>query len=276
MNNIITSNRKTVAWSITIFLHLVLLLIFLLIKYQLPAQVQTQEQPIEIALGTDMDGLGADPDQVMDEPAPTASEEEQAPTPSPNAPNHIDADDNPKLVNPVSVPKTKPNENNKPKVNPNTNLTKTNNKPTNSPSTSNPKAPKGKYEFEGANGPGGNSAAQDKPGSGSGNTSGNGTKGSPGGSPTGNSFGTAYKLSGRNIVRYPNPNAKYNEGGKVTVRVWVNRDGVITDYKITDAPSQALRSIAERKIKEIKFNSSSTALPTQSGTIYFNFATGRK
>lgn len=276
----ILSNRKTLAWSLTLGIHLILLLLFLLLKYNLPAAAQELDEPIEIALGTDMDGWGDDPDQDMREPAPMqAAEEYESQKDSDDQPTRIDASDNPNLVNPVSVPKNKTNATiSKPK--PPTNTSKPVNKTEDKPNTAqNPstQANKGKYVFDGAEGGGGNSAAQNKPGAGSGDTKGTGTQGSPGGSPTGtNRMTYEYKLGDRKITKYPGPTATYNEGGKVKVKVWVDKDGKITRHEVQSAPNQNLRNIASQKVREIRFSKSATGQPEQSGTIEFNFATGKK
>lgn len=259
--------RRAKAWGITIAIHLVLLFVFLIWKYDLP-NFYFEEEPIEIALGTDMDGFGDDPDQVMDAPAQEVAQTAQDRGAS-SSQHHLDASDD-DVPNPVKVQKTNPDiksnrrDNNKPVATPNTQTT-------NSRSTQQ-SAPKqtGRYVMNNSSGQGGNSAAEDKKGTGSGNTTGTGTSGSPGGSPTGRMTAAA-NLRDRVIERAPNPQATYNQGGQVTIRVTVNREGIITKAVVRSSSNATIRRIAEQKVKEIKFNASPTALPEQSGDIIFRF-----
>lgn len=262
--------RRAKAWGITIGIHLLLLVVFLIWKYDLP-YFHFEEEPIEVALGTDMDGFGEDPDQAMDAPAQEEANK-VADRGASSSQRHIDASDDENVPNPVKVQKTNPaikqdkKDNNKPVANQSKNTTNSR--------TAQQTAPKqtGRYVMNNSSGQGGNSAEQDKKGSGSGTTQGSGTQGSPGGSPTGKGrMTTAVNLRDRVIERAPNPNATYNQGGQVTVRVTVNRQGVITKYDIRSSSNATIRRIAEEKVQQIRFNASSTALPEQSGDIIFRF-----
>lgn len=271
-----TNNRKLKAWTITLGIHLVLLVIFLIWKYDFPLHAHPVEEPIEVALGTDMDGLGDDPDQSMEAPAPDQSESSHDMVTSSNQ-QHIEASDDPDVVNPVKVHKTQPQvkANNKANNNPtNVKNTRTNNSKSNT-NTTTPKS--GKYVYQGSTGTGGNSAGEDKKGTGSGNTTGSGTQGSPGGSPDGQGrMTTTVNLKDRTITARPSPNAIYNEGGQVTVRVTVDRSGRIIKHTITSFSNTTLKNIVAQKIGSVRFNASSSAAPQQSGTIIFNFSTGKK
>lgn len=267
-----SGKRKAKAWGITIGIHLILLLIFVLWKYDFPSFAVNEELPIELALGTDMDGLGEDPDKIMDDPAEMEASSAQAPKSEQASQEYIDASEDPDVPNPVKVPKTTPTP--KP-IEKNNNTPTTKNKTNDNKSTnveqSGPKQT-GKYVMAGGSGPGGNSADENKSGTGSGNTTGTGTKGTPGG--TGSVYATA-NLKDRRIVRTPSPTAVYNEGGEVVIRVTVNRNGDIVRTDVKSASNSTIKRIAEQKVREIKFNASPTALPEQSGDIVFKFSTGK-
>lgn len=78
-------------------------------------------------------------------------------------------------------------------------------------------------------------------------------------------------ISGRNIVAYPSPQAQFKEGGMVKVKVWVNRDGDIIRHEVQYSENATLRSIAEQKIRNVKFNRKPDAAVEQSGILTFNF-----
>lgn len=269
-----TEKRKIKAWGITIGIHAVLLLVFLMWKYDFPVIAQPAEvEMLEVALGTDMDGLGEDPDQNMEDPA-AAQEEESVEASSNFVPvktetpkQKIETSDAPDLPNPVKIKKSNPVENKTQKSKENKPTTTNNN-------TSTSTQAKGKYTMDGGTGKGGNQANENKAGTGSGNTFGNGTKGTPGGSPDGKLYITN-PFKDRTFRTQPSPNATYNNGGIVRVRVTINREGVITNSSIITNSSE-LRILAQQKLKSITFNKAPNAAPQQSGTIIFNFKTGNK
>src|SRR5690606_35111281 len=108
------------------------------------------------------------------------------------------------------------------------------------PAASNAPRQRARYVYGGSTGPGGNNATTDAPGRGEGNTSGTGDRGVPGGTPgatnyegtPGSGGGISHDISGRSIVAFPPREAEFKEGGKVVVRITVNRQGVITDKRI--------------------------------------------
>lgn len=295
--------KNTKALSYTVGIHLVLLLIFLFVKYEsvaLPAPPPEDLIELEtVALGVDADGFGIEPpEMVMGMPAPPA-------TPAGNAggnaggaeaanqteiPQEDDAHDDVATVDhPTSAPVIRRSGNpNNPKPNTVTNNRNTssrsqntnnsnNNRNSNnntSQSTSNRTAtPQAKYTLDKATGTGGNGAPENAAGSRNrGDGQGNGMKGQPGGDP--NSVNFSGGISGRNIVAYPSPQAEFKDGGRVTIKVWVNREGTIIRHEIQSAKNATLRALAEQKIRSVKFNKKPDAAVEQSGILTFNFKAG--
>ena len=176
----------------------------------------------------------------------------------------------------VNTVKTNKTANTKGK--PNTTRAKKNDRPANNNTTP---APKARYVYGGATGTGGNGATTDAKGGSEGNTTGNSDRGVPGGTPgatnyegtPGGGSGISHDISGRNIVAFPPRDAEFKEGGQVTVRITVNRQGIITDRRIVSSSNSQLREIALKKISSIRFNKSDTAPEEQFGNITFVFKT---
>lgn len=300
--------KNTKAISYTAGIHLLLLLIFFFVKYRsvaLPPPPADELIELEtVALGTDDNGFGVDPPEMMvGMPAPPATPagESSANTNEPSAgaanQTEIESDDdehddvttvehpsaapvlrrsgspaNPKPAEPVrksntnaKVDKKKEPVKNATNKNNNTNTTRT--------STARTTQPQAKYTFDGANGPGGNGAEQNAPGSRNrGNGTGEGMMGRPGGDP--NSMNFTGGITGRSIIVRPDNKAEFRDGGSVKIKVWVNREGQITRYNILSAKNATIRAIAEQKIKGVRFNKSPEAAAEQNGILTFNFKAG--
>jgi outer membrane biosynthesis protein TonB len=272
-------NIKATAWTVGV--HVLLLLLFFFIKYNTSTEEPIQELGMEVNLGTDADGSGTDQPMVTEDPAPdnreaaqtiaaaaqeTNTEKEVLKTEEPDAP----------VIN------TKPTEAKKPVRN---NVAETKPKPQTKPTTATvqptqPKPQQPRYVYNGGTGKGGNSAAINKPGTGEGNTTGNGDRGVPGGAPGASNYtgtqgrgGISYNLTGRSIVAYPPPDADFKEGGKVVIRITVNKDGAIVSKQVKSATNAEIRAIALRKADKIKFNKSESAPEEQFGDVTFVFKT---
>jgi TonB family protein len=138
-----------------------------------------------------------------------------------------------------------------------------------------------RYVYSGGNGPGGNNAIANHPGTSEGNTTGTGDRGVPGGTPGAANYtgspgngtgGISHTLSGRDI----SPKqfvAEFNEGGKVVVRVKVDRNGNIISKNIKSSPNRALSNIALQKLSQAKFSANPDAAPEQIGDVTFVFKT---
>ncbi len=301
--------KNTKAISYTVGIHLVLLLLFFFVKYKsvaLPPPPADELIELEaVALGTDDNGFGIEPpEMMMGMPAPpatpTGESSNDAGDISEGEANHAEVEqdnDEHEEVETVEHPTAAPviKKSGKPttpkpvvpvkknntivKTDQPKNTTKTATQKNNT-TTSTTKAnatksnqPQAKYTFDGANGTGGNGADENKAGARNrGNGTGDGMMGRPGGDP--NSMNFTGGVSGRNIVARPDSKAEFRDGGSVRVQVWVNREGQITRYKILSAKNATIRSIAEQKIKGVRFNKKPDAAAEQNGILTLNFKAG--
>lgn len=302
-------NIKAVSWTLGI--HILLLLIFLNIKYVNINSPLLDDFDLELVanLGTTDNGLGIDQPEMMGDPAPLEEQQESATNPEESIavpsttvpiskdittvvtpPHQIDVKDDKSVTTPdVATPKpiTKPKIVKKeiPKREPvvvtpakstpvkNTNTAtipkKNNNNTTaaNTGSKNNNATPK--YTYSSGIGSGGNGATQNNPGGNQGIGTGNGDMGTPGGSPKGLSYTGG--ISGRKMISSPSRTAEFRENGTVSVKIWVNREGVITRSQVLNARNETLRKLALEKISQIKYAKDVNVAPEQSGTITFTF-----
>jgi outer membrane biosynthesis protein TonB len=127
----------------------------------------------------------------------------------------------------------------------------------------------------------GNNAGASNDATGEGLTGKPGDQGAANGNPTatnhngtysglgGNSL--SYRLGGRQIVQYPSREGAFNEPGKVKLSIKVDQQGNIVGYHIISADNPTISRLAEKKIKEVKFNASPDAPVVQFGEIVFVF-----
>jgi len=264
---------------ITLGLHALLLLVLILWRYTLPAAaVSLPDMGMEVNLGTSADGSGTDQPLNIEDPAPSVSDSRNN-AGSQTAANDFESsndDDAPSVASaPTRRPTTNPaNQDERRRSVPAT---------SNAPASNKPQAARRPtYVYEGATGQGGNGANANVAGTSEGNTTGSGDRGVPYGTPgAGNYSGTpgsgtggiAFNLSGRNIIAYPAREAKFRQGGKVTVRVTVNRAGEIVNKQVVSSSNSELSPIALQKLAQVRFNHSETAPAEQFGTITFVFKT---
>lgn len=265
-------DNKAALWTAAI--HIVLLLLFFFITYSPPRIEPIEELGIEVNLGTSVDGYGTDQPMTLGEPAPdnaaTTSASSAANTDLPA--NLLESDDaEAPAVNTTETKKTT-----------NTNNSSSNTRNRNDrPANSNTTQQQARYVYGGSTGTGGNNATTDAKGSSEGNTTGNGDRGVPGGTPGADNYegtpgsggGINHDIKGRHIVEFPPPEAEFKEGGRVIVRITVNRQGVITQKRIELSPNTQLSNLALKKINSIRFNESNSAAVEQFGTITFVFKT---
>ena len=264
---------KATAWTIVV--HVLLLLVFFFWKYTLPAPQPVEDLGMEVNLGTDLDGLGED--QPMSVQTPSAGSVSAS---FRNAAS-VQADTRDLLRSddpdaPAVAPTTGTGSRTD---NARANRTTRNNNEAAAANSRQQARPR--YVYEGATGAGGNNAAEDRPGTGEGNTSGPGDRGVPGGTPGSANYegspgngtgGISHTLSGREI----SPRqfiAEFNQGGRVVVRVKVDRDGRIISKTVRSSPNRALSSIALQKLEEARFSPNPQAAPEQIGDITFVFKT---
>ena len=115
-----------------------------------------------------------------------------------------------------------------------------------------------------------------------GNTTGSGNMGKEGGDPNSNRYdgapgkgGAGFSLAGRSARALPSPNNSTNKEGKVVVKIWVDREGNVTQVSapekgstVTDA---GLVNQATAAAKAAKFSSKPDAPEVQTGTITYVF-----
>lgn len=276
-------NTKALAWTIAV--HLLLLLAFLFLKYNLPAQVPVEDLGLEVNLGTSENGFGTDqPEDPEDPAAASAAVATHAASSTNSNDRDIHTSDD---ADAPEVQVNKPVPNKKPAPKPATPVQNRRVTPNNSNTVAkvNTPAQSPRYVYPGATGKGGNSAQNNHPGGNEGIGQGNGDMGVPGGTPGAPNYsgtpgggGTSigHSISGRNIVSRPDPKAEFREGGKVVIRVTVNRDGMIIASRVVSAANATIRALAEKKVLSVRFNKSTTAPAEQFGNITFDFRTTRK
>lgn len=267
------------AATTTLVVHILLLLLFIFIGYSIPPSLPVEEMGIEVNLGTSLDGSGDDQPMSVDLPAAAASD-----TRYKAAARHTDdtkammQSDEPDA--PVVASSTVANDTR------NINAETANNarnrsqqQDANSAVNQAPQRPR--YVYTGSAGRGGNNAVANHAGTNEGNTAGNGDRGVPGGTPGATNYegspgngtgGISHTISGRDI----SPRqfvAEFNEGGKVVVRVKVDRDGNISFSDRDMSGPAALKKIAAQKLRQAKFSKNKNAPPEQIGYITFVFKT---
>lgn len=115
-----------------------------------------------------------------------------------------------------------------------------------------------------------------------GNTSGSGNMGNPDGDPNSNRYdgqpgngGTGYSLKGRSAKALPSPNNNTNKEGKIVVKIWVDREGNVTQVSAPEKGStvteKALVDQAKVAAKKARFSAKPDAPETQTGTITYVF-----
>lgn len=269
-------NVKAAVWTAGV--HIVLLLLFLLLKYSSPAiEKPVQELGMEVNLGTSDEGSGTDQPMAVEEPAPDNASAKIAATASQanNAKEILQSDEADAPV--INTPPVNNKTNNNAAATPRK-PAKTNTNADNA-NTTRPQRPR--YVYNGGTGKGGNNATTNAPGTNEGNTHGNGDRGVPGGTPGASNYsgipgsgnGISHNLSGRSIVAFPPPDADFREGGRVVIRITVNRQGVIVNKQVRSATNSEIRAIALRKADKVRFNKSENAPEEQFGDITFVFKT---
>lgn len=273
-----TFNIKAAAWTVGV--HVVLLLLFILFKYSVPATAApVVDMGMEVNLGTSDDGSGTDQPMDVEDPAAAANSNAARTTTR-------QAQENKELLN-TDDPDA-PAVKNTPSTN--KQASQTNEQATTRNNTSQPQAPaahtqqqqRPRYVYNGGNGRGGNSADANAPGNSEGNTTGNGDRGVPGGTPGASNYtgtpgngngGISHNLAHRNIIAFPAPDADFKEGGRVVIRITVNKAGNIINKQIVSASNAELRAIALKKVDKVRFNKSDDAPEEQFGNITFVFKT---
>jgi outer membrane biosynthesis protein TonB len=228
---------------VTIVFHALVTLLFLYFGLTQPNPLP-EEQGIEIAFESAGGLTGGDP-----LPNPGAPQESAVPTPSTSTPEEVATEEEspveaPKPVTPKPKPKPAPETPKPPKPNPNSLFTPSNN-PNPSPDS---------------------------------NPGGSGTPGAqPGGGGSGDFKGRGFegRLEGRGLMRGPNITDKPNEGGKVALNIWVDRDGKVTrvtqNLDKSTTTSTVLFNIAKKGAMQCTFSARADGPAEQMGLLVFIF-----
>ncbi len=265
---------KATAWTIGV--HVLLLLFLVFWRYSLPAVTLVEDGGMEVNLGTDENGSGDDQPMSINSPAPDRTDNKYQSATKQNEGmkdmQRSDDPDAPAIGAVASTTDTRRNadiqndrRNRKPQQQVNNNDRRQQQRP--------------RYTYNGATGQGGNNALNNAPGTNEGNTTGNGDRGVPGGTPGAANYtgtpgngngGMSHTLGGRDIspARFE---AEFREGGKVKVRVTVDRDGNIVDKMVLSSPNAELKKIALQKLSQAKFSKNSNAAPEQIGIVTIVF-----
>lgn len=259
------TNYKAMAWTIGIHVLLLLLCMFVYVFIFPPPDAPVDDGGgMEVNLGTSDNGSGTDQPMRKGDPGAYQATVVYKPVPTQN-----------------NIPKTvfQGNDADAPAVSNKDN--KAIAQPDAKAKADVPKKELPKYTYGGDNGPGGNSATQNAPGSNEGNTTGPGDRGVPGGTPGAPNYtgtpgngtgGIGHTLSGRSIS--PDKfEAEFSESGKVVIRVTVDRNGNIVDKRIKSSSSPQLTRLAIEKINHARFSPSSGPEPQQFGDVTIIFKT---
>ena len=263
---------------ITVVAHILLLLLLALWTFSLPPEAPpAQEMGMEVNLGTTADGSGVDQPMDTEDPAPEASNASRSSASAATSQAEVERSEE---EDAPSVPE--PNKTQTQRIASNIPTTKPGSSTTTTAPAAAAQQQRPRYVYNGATGRGGNSATANMPGTGEGNTTGPGDRGVPGGTPGSPNYtgspgngtgGISHSLSGRNIIAFPPKEAQFREGGRVIVRVTVNRDGTIVNKQIVSSTNTELSPIALRKLQQVRFNKSDNAPEEQFGNITFVFKT---
>ncbi|MBL7980497.1 MAG: hypothetical protein JNL52_01675 [Flavobacteriales bacterium] len=246
MSTIVIEQRekdKRISAILTILFHALLVILFLYFGLQQPNPLP-EEQGIELSF-EDAGGLtGGNPD-----PNPGSPQESATPVTAPSQPEDVATDDAsevemPKPVKPQPKP-PKPETPKPPKPNPNALFN-----PSTNPSTNPTTGP-----------PGGNKEPGTQPGGGGiGDFSGKGFNG---------------RLVGRGFMKGPSITEKPNEGGKVALDIFVDRNGKVTRVAFnldrSTTTSQVLFNLAKKAALQCTFSAKPDGPAEQKGEMTFVF-----
>lgn len=249
------NKNKIISGGTTALVLGLILVICLAFGYD-PPDPPIPEEGVEVNLGNSDFGSGDSPD-------PVASEASSAPRPA-SAAEHVITQNHESTTPMYSSPK--------PSTSQTVNET---------PTTAKPEPPKEPEINKNAlfNG---SKAKKSANGGSQGVTTGSGNQGKAGGDPNSNRYdgqpgkgGAGFSLAGRSAKALPSPSISNNKEGKVVVKIWVDRDGNVTQ---TSAPEKGstltdLAYVNQSKTAAMraKFSPKADAPEVQTGTITYVF-----
>jgi outer membrane biosynthesis protein TonB len=275
-------NKKAAGYT-AISVAAILFLLFVInwkIPYPPPPLL---DEGIEVNLGNSETGLGDIPPMVPGDPAPEPQQQIASTPPSnPPAPQPVTSEEDNNDPDAVELPRKQEKTVTKPKAvtPPAVAQQKVSQQPP-APPQPKPKATMGAYT--GAEGTGGNNQDAYNGVKNQGVAGGTGDQGKPNGNINSDNYtgnggtgksGVAISrgLTGRSITRFPSFEDDFNENAKIAVDIRVNESGQVVSaaYQSRGSTSSntALKNIALRKAKELKFNSGEGE---SIGTVVFNF-----
>lgn len=246
--------NKIISGSVTALIFGLILVICLAFGYD-PPDPPIPEEGVEVNLGNSDFGSG-------NNPIPDASEASSAPRPA-SATEQVLTQ---KTESTTPIPSSE-----KPSTAKTQNTT---------PTTTKPEPPKEPEINKNALFSG--SKKSNSNGGSEGKTYGGGNQGKEGGDPNSNRYdgapgngGNGFSLTGRSAKALPSPTKNGNKEGKVVVKIWVDREGNVTQV---DAPAKgstltdaAYVSQAKSAAKRAKFSAKEDAPEVQTGTITYVF-----
>lgn len=278
-------NTKALIW--TLATYGVVVGACLLLGFSMPPPLPNQDMGMEINLGTSTEGMGTEQPLSPNPPSAQAATHQAQASPASDRTGGRTEDivtqntEDAPVIKKLSKEK-KVKEHSK-TLEENTKHTVSHPRP-DAPVEPKPAPPKPKAIYSG----GSSNSSSSGNNAGTSNSSGNeGLTGKPGdqgavnGNPTatnhngtysglgGNSL--SYRLTGRQIVQYPSREGVFNEAGRVRISIKVNQQGTIIEHHIVSADNPTISKLAEKKIKQVKFNASPNAPIVQFGEIVFVF-----
>ena len=255
MNLTQEDKNKIISASITAVVMILMIVVCMAFGYD-PPDPPIPEEGVEVNLGNSDFGSG-------DNPMPSASEASSAPRPV-SATEHVSTQSTEQTV--------AMNTSDKPSV------SKTDNQ---TPTTTKPEPPKEPEINKNALFSKDKSKKTTSQNAGSeGKTYGGGNQGKPDGDPNSNRYdgsagkgGKEFSLTGRSPKALPSPSGDITREGKIVVKIWVDRNGNVTNVYAPEQGSNiseaGMVSQAKAAARKAKFSSSDSAPETQTGTITY-------
>ena len=284
-------NIKAGAYT-TILIGLIITLFFIVSWSSPPLVEKIVDEGLEVNLGSSETGLGDIQPLIPDAPAPL---EEEISTPPPTRAQESrevkeietndDDKDAPAIITEkkksIPIKKSTPTKTNDPIKQ----KAVTESKPVETPPVKAP-SPKILYKAPNNQGKGGNNSDSYQKSNGQGISGGTGDQGKLTGSPDsdnytgsgGNGNGgitISRGLQGRKISRFPSFEDDFQENAKVAVDITIDERGnvinAIFQQKGSTTANSAIKNIALKKARQLKFNVDDQGIHEQIGTIIFNF-----